>query len=78
MVNECFENGFIPDSLKTAVISLLYKKDENYLLKNYRPISLTNYDYKIIAFVLAERPQKVIHNIISPTQTAYITSLETM
>ena len=42
------------------------------MLKNYRPISLTNYDYKIIAFVLSERIQKVTQNLISHDQTAYI------
>ena len=39
---------------------------------NYRPISITNTDYKILAFVLARRVQKVLRKIISQDQTAYI------
>lgn len=72
MVNESFLKKNLPDSLTTAVISLLHKKGERYLLKNYRPISLTNYDYKIIAFALSYRLQKVLPSIIHKNQTAYI------
>ena len=41
-------------------------------MKNYRPISLSNTDYKILAFVLVNRLHKVIDRIISNEQTAYI------
>ena len=46
-------------SQKISVISLVYKKGEKNYLSNYRPIRLTNTDYKIIAFVFAKRLQKV-------------------
>ena len=72
MVEACFTSGSLPESSKIAVVQLLYKKENSQLLKNYRPISLTNYDYKIIAFVLSERIQYIIHNLISHDQTAYI------
>ena len=74
MINDTFLLGYLPDSLKPAVVTLLHKKDKKDDLKNYRPISLTNYDYKIIAFVLTARLQKVIDDIISKSQTAYIKS----
>ena len=57
---------------KIAVAQLIFKKENSQLLKNYRPICLTNYDYKIIAFVLLEIIQKVMQNLISQDQTAYI------
>ena len=41
-------------------------------LKNYRPISLTNTDYKIIAFIFARRLQTFISKQIGNEQTAYI------
>ena len=72
MVNETFINGKLPQSLTKAIITLIYKKGDPKLLKNYRPISLTNYDYKLIAFVLANRLQNVIKDIIHPDQTGYI------
>ncbi len=72
MVYESYEYGELPDSLKKAVLALLFKKGDPNLLSNYRPISLTNYDYKIIAFTLAKRLQKVIKKLVSKDQTAYI------
>ena len=41
-------------------------------LKNWRPITLLNYDYKIMAAVLAARVQKVIGEIVHENQTGYI------
>ena len=61
--NEAFEMGELSESHKQIVISLLFKKNDRMLFKNYRPISLPNVDYKILAFVLAKRIQKVIGNL---------------
>ena len=72
MVNEIFESGKMSTSMRRAVISLIFKKGNKRLLSNYRPISITNVDYKILAFVLANRLQLVLNSIISPEQTAYI------
>ena len=62
----------LPSSQKQAVFFLIYKKGDRAQLKNYRPISLSNTDYKILAFVLGNRLHKVIDRIISNEQTAYI------
>ncbi len=70
--NEAFEMGELSESHKQIVISLLFKKGDRKLFKNYRPISLSNVDYKILAFVLAKRIQKIIGKLISPEQVAYI------
>ena len=59
-------------SQRTAVISLLHKKGDETSLKNYRPISLTNTDYKIIAFIFAKRLQNILTGIINENQSAYI------
>ena len=45
-----FEQGFMSSSQRNGVITLLPKKDKDPLfIKNHRPISLLNTDYKIIA-----------------------------
>lgn len=71
-LREIFYEGELSNSMKRAIISLIFKKGDKLLLKNYRPISLTNTDYKIIAFVLSVRMQKVIPKVVSYDQTAYI------
>ena len=67
-----FETGKMSFSQRLSILSLLHKKGERNKIRNYRPISLTNSDYKILAFVLARRLQKVINNLIQEDQTAYI------
>ena len=41
-------------------------------IKNWRPISLLNVDYKIISKALASRVKKVLPNLISPQKKAYV------
>ena len=70
--NESHEDGKLPESQRKSVISLIHKKDREDDIKNYRPISLTNVDYRILAFTLSERLHKVLNNIISSDQCAYV------
>ena len=72
MINETYRTGHIPESSKLAVVSLIHKNGDPQLLRNYQPISLMNYDYKILAFVLAQRFQNVVNKVISNDQSAYI------
>ena len=72
VLRELFDRNEMSFSQRLSVISLIHKKGEKDLLKNYRPISLTNSDYKIIAFIFAKRLQKIIGNLISKDQSAYV------
>ena len=71
-LKKIYENKEMSFSQRLTVMTLIHKKGDTKLLKNYRPISLTNTDYKIIAFVFAKRLQKIIDNLISKNQSAYI------
>lgn len=71
-LKDIYENKMMTYTQRQSVISLVFKKGEKNSLKNYRPISLTNTDYKIIAFVFAKRLQKILKDIINDNQTAYI------
>ena len=67
------ENGELSVEQKRGIITLIPKKDKNRLfLKNWRPISLLNVDYKILAKCLAHRLSKVLPYIINEDQTGYI------
>ena len=59
-------------SQRLSIITLIHKKGDKKLLQNYRPLSLTNTDYKIIAFVFARRLQTILDKLISKDQTAYV------
>ena len=70
--NEAFEQNKLSGNRNTSVVSLVFKKGEKTDLKNYRPISLTNTDYKLLAHILANCLHKVLDKIISPDQTGYV------
>ena len=69
---ESYLKGSLPTSLRQSVISLIFKKGDAMNITNYRPISLTNTDYRILAFILASRLQNVVDHIIDSNQVAYV------
>ena len=72
-LNYSFQNGDLTDLQKQSVITLLPKTDKDTcFLKNWRPISLLNVDYKIATKTIANRIKKVITNIVSNAQTGFI------
>ncbi len=54
------------------IIILLFEKGDPLQVPNYRPISLTNNDYKILVYILADRLSSCLLDIIHPLQTAYM------
>ena len=72
MINQCYEDQILSASQRTAVISTLFKKGDRLDLKNWRPVSLLNCDYKILSKVLSTRIGTVLPDIISPDQTSSV------
>ena len=71
--NFSLENGLLPLSQRSGIITLLSKKDKDPLLvKNYRPITLLTVDYKIIAKTLANRLRLCIDDLIHPDQSEFV------
>ena len=65
-----YDNGFTKTK-NTSVTTLVYKdKGDIDRLKNFRPLSLTNTDMKIISKVNTTRLKKVMPTIIHKSQTA--------
>jgi hypothetical protein len=63
----------LPASHVESVITLLPKDGKNLKdIKNWRPITLSNCDAKIITKALAMRMANVLNDIIDPSQTAYV------
>ena len=63
------EAGELPLSCRRAVITLLPKKGDNNLLKNWRPVSLLCADYKIFTKALSLRLKPTLSNIIHVDQS---------
>ncbi len=70
--NESLELGELPFSLRLAVIVLIYKKGDVRDAGNYCPISLTNCDYKILAYILTIHLEELLPHMIHSNQTAYM------
>ena len=69
-----FESRNMSPSQTKAIIILIHKGKElpKNEMKNWRPISLTNTDYKLLAKCLAIRLNGVIHSLISKDQLGYM------
>ncbi len=71
--NYSFKEGRLSIDQRRGVISLLPKKDKNReLLKNWRPLTLLNVDYKILAKILAARVRSSLPKLIEADQCGYI------
>lgn len=72
--NVSFQNGHLSHTQTAAVLTLLHKGKDlpKNKLSNWRPISLTNTDYKILAKCLSNRLCSVIDSIVHKDQVGYI------
>ena len=70
---ESEKTGKLSTSQRQNIISLLEKvgKDKTYI-KNWRPISLINFDTKLLSKTYAERLKEVMPSLVHPNQVAYI------
>lgn len=70
VLNHFFTNAAVPYDIKISAISIIFKKGERNLMKNYRPISLSNNDVKILTKIMCERLKKYMGLIIGKSQYA--------
>ena len=71
-VQEFFRTGVMPDGVNETVIILIPKVDEPVRMTDFRPISLCNVIYKIVARCLVNRLRPLLDEIISPSQSAFV------
>jgi exonuclease III len=65
--------GSLPSSHLESVITILPKEGKDIQdIKNWRPITLSNCDSKIITKALSIKTSKVLNSIIDSSQTAYV------
>ena len=71
-LKETYQNGYMSETQRKGILSLIFKKGDPTNLSNWRPLTLLNVDYKIIARVLAFRLQTIIPKINSTDQNGFI------
>eukprot|EP00798_Chlamydomonas_sp_ICE-L_P004299 gene4299-biopygen22027 len=64
--------GLLPPEFLEGSLIILGKGEDKLDAGNYRPITLVNTDYRILAKVLANRLGPVMNRIISPEQSAFL------
>ena len=72
--NAAFTKGSMSSSQCKAIITLIHKGKDlpKHNLNNWRPISLTNSDYKLLAKCIAHRLCGVVEGLVKPDQVGYI------
>lgn len=65
-------SGELSLTQRRGVISLLHKGKERDEIRNWRPITLTNTDYKLFSKVLANRLQPTLQDIIHTNQSGFV------
>ena len=72
-LNYAFDSGCLSVTQRRGVIKLIPKKyAELYFIKNWRPITLLNNNYKIAAKSIANRIKLVLPNLINHDQTGFL------
>ena len=67
-----FLKDLLEKNINKGVIKILPKTRDKTLVKNWRPITLLNLSYKILAKALARRIAPLVSRFISRTQTRFI------
>ena len=68
---EAIQKGFLHLSARRGIIALIEKPETGILeIKNWRPLTLLNVDYKIFSNLIANRIQEVLDDIIHRDQTS--------
>ena len=71
--NDSYEEGKLSVSRRQGIITCIPKPGKTRdQLKNWRPITLLNIDYKILTTVLANRIKKHLEKIVTDSQKGYV------
>ena len=72
MLADCKREGELTSTMREGEVILIYKKKDPKDIRNYRPITLLNVDYKILARILGEKLKNVCEAAISNPQKGFV------
>lgn len=73
--NQSLEHCELPETMKASITRLIHKKDDQRLLKNWRPTSLLNIDYKICSKAVSLWLARVLGSIIQIKPVQFLADL---
>ncbi len=71
MINSAFKNNVFPNDMKKADLSPLFKKLDDMLKENYRPVSILPVFSKVFEIVIADQLKEYFKNIFNKLLCAY-------
>ncbi|GBG91523.1 hypothetical protein CBR_g52557 [Chara braunii] len=72
LFNRVLEGGKLTEDMCRGVITLMYKKGDKLNVRNWRPITLLNVAYKILAKALSRRVGEVLPDLVKSDQGAFV------
>ena len=69
---EARRKGQLSSTMLEGDITLLFKKSDRTDVRNYRPLTMLNTDYKIYTKILAERLKTVVHQFVAECQKGFV------
>ena len=73
MITTAYQERRLPDQLMCGIINLIPKSDkDSRLLKNLRPITLLNTDYKVIEKTIANKLEPALQTLINQDQRGFM------
>jgi exonuclease III len=72
LYNRWLDTGVENPVLLEGVLTILYKKGDKLSLNNYRPIQMTNCDYKCYTGIISKRLGKVVNHMLGPEQAGFV------
>jgi hypothetical protein len=67
-----FKDGTMPTEVNKTIIVLIQKNNDPETLKDFRPISLCNVIYKVVAKCIVNKLRPILDGLISDAQSAFI------
>jgi exonuclease III/sulfur relay (sulfurtransferase) DsrC/TusE family protein len=72
LYEEALELGNLEGSIRQGEIIVLYKKGDPREVRNYRPITLLNLDYKIYSRIVVARLKPLMDSLVSEAQLGFV------
>ena len=70
--NTSRQDNKLPKGFNEGIVTLIYKKGSRTDVRNYRPITLLNGDYKVLTRILAKRMLNLVSQCVSPEQIGFM------